>query len=68
MRNVTHELWIKIADNGLVVRECDDEGITCSTIVMEGDEAPAKLGNLVLEYLENTPSFDNDYHIKMEII
>lgn len=63
-----YELWIKIADNGLVVRECDNKGITCSTIVMEGDDAPAKLGALVLEYLEHTSSFDNDYHIKMDII
>lgn len=35
---------------------------------MEGDDAPAKLGALVLEYLEQTSYFDNDYHIKMDII
>lgn len=61
------ELWVKIADNGLVVRECDDEGVVCSTIVMEGDDAPTKLGKLILEYIDQESAWNNEYHIKMQI-
>ena len=61
------ELWIKIADNGLVVKEYEDEGFVCSIIVMEGDDAPTKLGNLILEYLRQESAWDDEYHIKMEI-
>jgi hypothetical protein len=61
------ELWIKIADNGLIVKECDDEGIVCSTIVMEGDNAPMGLGKLILEYLLRVSAWNDEYHIKMDI-
>ncbi len=61
------EFWIKIADNGLIVKEYEDEGFICSTIVMEGDDAPTKLGNLILEYLSHVDSWNDEYLIKMEI-
>lgn len=61
------ELWIKIADNGLIVRECDNVGCEISTIVMEGNDAPTKLGKLIWEYIDQTDAYNNEYHIKMQI-
>lgn len=61
------DLRVKIADNGLIVKEYEDKGFICSTIVMEGDDAPMKLGNLILEYLRQESAWDDEYLIKMEI-
>lgn len=65
---VRGEFWITEADNGLVVKECDDEGVVISTVVYEGDTASAKLGDLLLEYMQRNCSWNNEHHVKIEIV
>lgn len=65
---VKGEFWITEADNGLVVKECDNQGTVISTVVYEGDTASAKLGDLLLEYMQQNASWDNEHHVKIEIV
>lgn len=65
---VKGEFWITEADNGLIVKECDDEGVVISTVVYEGEAAPAKLGEVLLEYIHQNHSWDNEHHVKIEIV
>ena len=56
-----------MADNGAVVDELDENGLICSTIVMEGDDMPAKLGKLIIDYIDKSDCFGNFFHIVMKV-